>query len=583
MKHLLPYFIYSLNLALLIYSLIPTQAIAQDNQSVVQFHGNNVLFGQYSNRQGTNSQVPKEFLRNDLQMTLTVHDIPIASRFFITTEQSDYKQSIDNLSFYIDLNALKRNRARIEAKNKANNLKNKKAPWMLRFLSNFSRIEAGRFRPNYGDLTLKGVSVSGVNIEFTNKIVYAAFATGRVKRATDGVDFLDKTYKQKLMFGKFGFGEKRRTHFYLTYMHIEDEASELAPVSDTTEYPTLKPKSNLVIGAEFRVSFIKNKWVIDGDAGLSFLTRDTQNTLKYDSIFERVPQFLVDAVNPNVTTSYDIAYGVRTKLSLRTTTISGGYRLVGSGYSTLGNPNLINDRQTIDGRIDQAFFNRRLTVSAFYKQFKDNLINWKRGTTVSTTYGINARLSFRKAPYFQVSYTPNQQETKGDSLHIRNYMNVIAASTGYNYLIGTLKSFTSLSYFYQNADYNRDKMSTFNKTQTLTLNQILSFKIPLRLNFNASYSDIKHTDFNRNVVSIVLSASHQAFKNKWKNTLGGRYLQSNGNVDQNKLSLYWDTRIKLWKGGDLDLSFEENIFRNKTVVVENYNEFIAQCKLSVRW
>ena len=582
MKHLLQYFIFLLNLTLFIYSLFPVQAFAQDNPSAVQFHGSNVLIGQYANRQGTNSMLPKAFLRNDLQMTLTVYDIPIASRFFISTEQNGYSQSIDNLSFYIDLNALKRNKARIEAKNKAMNLKNTKAPWMLRFLSNFSRIEAGRFRPIYGDLNLKGVSVSGVNIEFTNKIVYAAFATGQLKKATEGTSILNKSYKQNLMFGKFGFGEKRRTHFYLTYMHIEDEAPKTEwdyEFGDTT----LKPQSNVVFGAEFRLSFIKNKWVIDGDAGLSFLTRDTRIPITYDSVLENVPQFLLNAVKPNITTSYDVVYGMKTKLSLRTTTITAGYRLIGAGYTTLGNPNLINDRQTINGRIDQAFLNRRLTVSVFYRQFKDNLIDWKIGTTVSTSYGINARLSLRKIPYFQISYTPNKQETKGDNLNIKNNMDVISASTGYNYPIGTLKSFTSLSYFYQNADYDRDTLSTFNNTQTITLNQILNFKIPLRLNFNASYSDIKHTNFNRNVVSIVLSASHQAFKNKWKNTLGGRYLQTNGLLDQNKFSLYWNTQIRLWKGGELGLSFEENIFKDSGGLSEDYNEFIARCKLSVRW
>ena len=582
MKYRLPYYIYALSLALLICGLIPIQTIAQDKPSAVQFHGSNVLFGQYSNRQGTNSNVPKTFLRNDLQMTLTVYDIPIATRFFITTEQNDYSQSIDNLTLYIDLNTLKRNKARIEARNKANNLKNTKAPWMLRFLSNFSRIEVGRFRPIYGDLTLKGVSVSGVNIEFTHKIVYAAFAKGRVKRATVGPRIFDNSYQQNLLFGKFGFGEKRRTHFYLTYMHIEDEVPESAPDYVPGD-STLKPRSNVIFGAEFRLSFIKNKWVIDGDAGLSFLTRDTRNEFKYDSILEGVPQFLLNAVKPNITSTYDIAYGIKTKLSLRTTTISGGYRLVGSGYSTLGNPNLINDRQTINGRIDQAFLNRRLTVSAFYRQFKDNLINWKRGTTVSTTYGINARLSLRKAPYFQISYTPNQQETNGDSLYIRNDMIVMAASTGYNYPIGVLKSFTSLSYFYQNSNYDRDTINQFNNTQTITLNQILSFKIPLRLNFNASYSNIKHVDFNRKVLSMVLSASHRSFKNKWKNTLGGRYLQSKGRNDQNKFSLYWDTQFRLWKGGDFGLSLEENIFKNNTVATGDYNEFIVRGRLSVRW
>jgi hypothetical protein len=586
MKCQFKYIICSLGLAMLISLLIPVFVRAQDKPSAVQFHGSNVLEGQYSTRKDTNSPMPKDFLRNDLQMTLSVHDIPIASSFFFTTEQRDNMQRINNLCFSIDLVTLKKNRARIEANNKAKNLTNTKAPWMIRFLSNFSKIEAGRVRPDYGELTLRGISVSGVNIEFTHKIVYAAFATGNLKRATSGESNLNDTYKQKLMFGKLGFGEKERSHLYMTYMMIQDETSGHFHAPEDTA-GTLKPQSNAVIGAEFRLSFLKNKWTIDGEAGVSALTRDTRivnsNNAYLDSLFQKMPKFLLNQVDPNVSTSGDYAYGLSSKLNLKTTTISGGYRYVGSGYYTLGNPVLVNDRKSYEGRVDQAFMKRRISLSAYYKRYQDNLIDWKLGTTVGTAYGIIARVTFNKVPYFQISYTPNNQETNGDSLSLLNHMNIFTFSTGYKYPIGSLMSFTSLSYFNQTADYENDNVNQYNnKTQTFTLNQILDFTAPFQVNFNASYSNMKSSIIaDRNVISVVLSGNH-TYKKKWKNTIGGKYLNSNGVSNENKFNLFWDSSINFWKDWNFGLSIHENIYKN-SAGADNFNEFIAQFKLTLKW
>ena len=562
---------------------IPRYAFSQENSSDIQFHGRNILTGQYSNDQGLHSEVPKDFLRNDLRMTLSVNGLPIATNFFITTEQRDYKQSINNIRFYIDLNTLKRNRSRIKAKKEGN----RKGLGMLNFFSNFSTIEVGKVRPNYGELTLQGVSLSGVNIEFTNKIVYAAFATGRLRRAGQGLDIYDTTYKRKLMFGKLGFGEKHRTHLYFTYMHIEDETQGPVMVVDTLNDSTLRsrPKSNTVFGSEFRLSFIRNKWVIDGEIGISFLTRDTENPFEYDydsTILENIPDFMINIVDPNVTTSFDIAYGVSTKLNLRTTTITAGYRLIGAGYTTLGNPNLINDRQTIEGRIDQAINHRKITLSAYFKQYKDNLINWKSGTTVSTFYGIVARFTFPKIPYFQVGFTPSKQETTGD-YHLINDLRILNASTGYSYPIGELDCFTNLGYFYQHANNRNDSTEKFTINNTFTLNQTLRFNFPLNINFNFSYSDIKLLKIKRKVLLVALSATHQAFDRKWTNKIGGTFMQSRTNSNQNKISLFWDTRVKLWSKGTFGVIIQENLLRTNNPKANDFNEFIARCNLTIGW
>jgi hypothetical protein len=301
-----------------------------------------------------------------------------------------------------------------------------------------------------------------------------------------------------------------------------------------------------------------------------------------DSIFRKVPAFLVDAVQPNISTSADYAYAFSTKLNLKTTTVTGAYKWIGPGYFTLGNPMLVNDRQTIEGRIDQAMLKRKLSVAAYYKRFEDNLINWKQGTTISNAYGVIVKLTLQKAPYFQVSYTPNNQETSGENISISNRMNILSISSGYKYQVENLMLFTSLAFLNQNADYQKDTLSRESKTLTLTLNQSIEFPVPLQVNFSAGYSNINNASAVKDVVSFVLSGTHN-FKKKWKNTLGGKLMNSNGDPGEQKFSVFWYSMVNFWRDWEIGLNFDENIFRSDDPSSEDYNEFILQCKLSLKW
>jgi hypothetical protein len=579
MKHRTISFILFLIVFSVVSILYPGILLAQDETSPIQFHGSNRAFGQYSNRQGTNSQIPASFWRNDLNMTLTVYGIPISSSFFITSEQSDLRQSINNFRIYFDLAAMTKNKAKAFAKNKAKGLLNEKTPGFMRFLSNFKTFEVGKCRPNYSNLTLKGISVSGVNIEFTPGKFYAAFSTGKVKRPIKPSEVIKPTYKQKLLFGKIGVGKKRETHLYLTFMQLEDEVNSL-PASPEMDTLNVKPQSNFVFGTEGKLSLFKKKFTIEGEAAVSLHTRDTRSPALIEDDTE-VPSWLTNFLKPNASSSIDYAYNIKSTLKLKTTKLSGGVKMIGAGFTTLGNPNLINDRLTYDGRIDQTFAKRKISFSVYFKQNKDNLINWKKSTTTTTAYGITAGFRFKKIPYLQIGYMPNFQKNDSDSLKMKNAVHVFSMITGYNYPIGNLKSSTSFNFFYQNTETIMDTITNLSKTQTYTLNEVLTFKIPLSIAAAASLSKSEFSGKKRDILSLTLSGTHRAFKKKWKNTLGVRY--SNRIDEQKKVRIFYSSRMKLWNGGDLDIRVEENIFRDKTQVVNNFDEFIVRAALLIKW
>jgi len=558
---------------------------AQDeNHSTVQFHGSNTLFGQYATRQGVNSEIPPSFFRNDLQMTLSIYDIPVSASFFITSEQRDYRQSINNFRIYFDFQAMAINKAKTLAMNKAKGLANEKLPWMMRFMGNFPTLEIGKCRPNYSDLTLKGIPVSGVNIEFTPGPLYSAFCTGKtlrpVKIKPDSL--VIPVYEQKILFGKLGFGKKQGTHFYLTYMQVKDNVNSL-PVPSPSEPDTthiLSPKSNYVIGSELKLAFFQKKFTIEGEGAVSLLTRDTQS-LAIDLEDSDVPAWATDFFKPNISSSVDYAYDVEANLKLNTTKITGGMRMVGAVFTTLGNPNLVNDRLTYHGKIDQTFAKKQVSLSVYYKHHNDNLIHWKKATSTMISYGITVGFRFKKVPYLIVSYMPNLQETENDSMILKNSVRVITATTGHNYKIGKLRSNTSFSLFYQDTESEIDTIASRTINTTYTLNEMLSFTIPLSIAAGASYIHSEYSLQKRDILMLTLSGSLSAFESKWQNSLGVKY--SNQDEQQQKIGFFWNSRVKLWNGGDLSIRIEDNIFSDICHKTDDFSEFIAQLTFEVRW
>lgn len=467
------------------------------------------------------------------------------------------------------------------AKRKAETLAKKSVMGgFTRFLSNFTTLEIGKCRPNYSELTLKGIPVSGVNIEFTPGKLYMAFSTGKTLRPIKPTDSLVKpVYEQKILFGKLGFGKKQGTHFYLTYMQIEDQMNSL-PLPVEQDTTPLRPKSNHVIGSELKFVFFEKKLTIEGEGAVSMLTRDTQSpTIDVENSV--VPSWISNFTKPNMSSSVDYAYKIKTRLNLKTTKITGGMSMIGPGFSTLGNPNLRNDRLSYQGRIDQSFAKRQLSVSVFYRQHNDNLINWKTAKSTVVAYGVNVGFRFKKVPYLQVGYMPNFMNTASDSIKLENSIYLITATSGYNYKIGELRSNTSFSFFYQNSETLMDTVKNTSKNQTYTLNQQLTFKVPLSIAAGISYSKSEFSTQKRDIIMLTLSSTLSAFKSRWQNTVGVKY--SNQNYEQYKLGFFLNSRAKLGKKFDFQIKIENNIYRENCIVANNFNEFIATSTLTMKW
>ncbi len=525
---------------------------AQDDTSYIKFSGSSRLYTQYSNRQGTNQQVPTKFWRWDLNPTLTVYGIPISMNFFLSSEQSCLRQNINRFSLSLVTTKLLR-----------------KVP----VLSYFSRLGIGTCYPIYSPLTLSGVPVTGADIELTPGIFYFAFTWGRTQKAIQGTTTRAPTYAQNLISGKIGLGKKESSHFYLTILHARDDENSISP--DTSFNVT--PQENYLVGAEANLSLFEKRFRLEGELAVSMLTRDVQSA---ELDVSAIPSWLVNLVKPKISSSIDYAYSVKSSLHLSNTKLSGAVKMVGPGFYSLGVPYLRNDELTYEARVEQRLWKRRVSLASYFRRGRDNLIPWKRSTTISTAYGINVGLRFRKLPYLQLNYAPyfRSNDYDVDSLKIDNKTSLFSVVTGYNHQFGEINISTN---FYFSLQDSKTKLGLSDySNQNFSLNEAISFRFPLTLSSSISLNKTNYSGKTSQILSFDLNGSYRAFK-KWQNTFGLRL--SNQEGQDKKTGFYLISSFPVWKIGDVNLRAEQNFFRDSEVPTKDYDEFILSVTISRRW
>ena len=77
-------------------------------QSPIQFSGSASLYGQYSDVQGVNTFVPRNYVRAEVHPDIAIGGIPFGVDLLYSTEQSAFRQSINQAVFRFDPNTFRR-------------------------------------------------------------------------------------------------------------------------------------------------------------------------------------------------------------------------------------------------------------------------------------------------------------------------------------------------------------------------------------------------------------------------------------------------------------------------------------------
>lgn len=537
------------------------------------------------------SEMPKNVLTAELNPTIALYGIPFTANFIFSTQQGSDRQSLNSFSFNFDLNSYKEQlKSRLE-----NKIAETVTGWE-KLLLGVDVFGIGTNYPSYSDYTLKGVPVTGFNIELNPGIFYAAFAASNTQRGVE-----NNTYQRSIYAGRIGLGKKEGTHFFFTGLYAKDDENSIAVSPDNL---TLTPKANYIFGASTKLALFDNHLQFEGEGNASVLTRDTRDAgLEIDAI----PGFIKGMITPTISTSFDYSY--TGKMSFNNpgsaTKISFDMKMVGPGYTSLGAPNLRNDQLAYEAKLEQGFLARKISISAFFRTSHDNLIEWKSSTTVISAYGINLGINFPKLPFLQVSYSPYIQKNDDPipEQKVENKTMMITAVTGYILLIEEFNFSTNVSFTSNEAktlsglsDY---KTNSFSVTEAVSFNNPISFAgtwglikttSPNPLSLNASSSSagspmsIPSSPIPSNTISTINNfdlSVNAAYTEFLSNTLGFN-LASESALNK-KTGFYLNTTYSMWKNINLTARLETTAYRDLLDNSLNYKELLFNVTLNVSW
>jgi hypothetical protein len=607
------------------------------SSSLIQFNGSTRLWGQSSNRQGLYQSLPPSFLRWDLGSILSIYGIPISINALVTSEQKYSDQRINYFNIGLsqadlqqqirlrlaqkvnELQELARQKVQqgIEALtdslrayspeklkdllqvdniDKLRELQNLKPSDLERKMhelvdmgittassgiaSLFPTLALGTTCPQYSSLTLSGIPVTGVDVEFTPGPFYFAFTTGAVLEASPGLGSLTSlltrsAFSRRITAGRFGLGSKDDTHLYFTGLFGRDDAESLTRDSIDQR---ITPKANTVLGSEGKLLLFDERLILQGEGAISLMTDDVEGAELGDS---GIPSWVQKMFKPNITSSYDYAFSFQGAyaLSEKGTTLSGLVSRVGPGFMSMGAPYLRKDILRYEGKLDQKLFDRQASVSAYYRRDKDNLIPWKQSQTIVSALGLQMAMNFRNLPYLRFSYAPLSQQNQSiaDSLKIENSISILSAMSGYTFRTdGGFISSTNLSFVSQSGktetaggDYNNSN---------LMINQSIGFDFPLSFSVMGGLTSTRIDTTTTRMVNVDFSGTYTALE-VWQNTFGVSVTRD----AVKRTCFFFNSSVPLGQIVTLTASFEKTAFDDPVTPDNNYNEVVFRFMLSRSW
>ena len=424
--------------------------------------------------------------------------------------------------------------------------------------------------PDYTPHTLRGVPVNGINIEINPAFFYLAFAGTANQKGIENT-----AYRRNLFAGRFGVGAKDESHFHFTGLYAKDDEHSIVVGTDNL---SLTPKANYLFGIEGKLALFDDDLTLEGEAVGSMLTRDVRSA---DLENDAIPKFIKNLVHPKISSSVDFMYAAKASYSLEETStkISMGMKMIGPGFTSLGVPNLRTDYFGYEGKLDQKFMKRRISLSTSFKNQRDNLIDWKSYTTTTTSVNVNLGLRFPNLPSLNFIYSPYFQKnnTSEPAKIVDNKTSLLSVMTSYSYPIMEFQSSTNLSFSLQQtktfsgiADFSTDN---FMVTQTAT------FITPLTFAGTFGIIHLKPAGDYSRITTFDLSASFPIFEIV-QSTLGFRIALEK---DKNKkFGLYGGASVSILDNYMFDVSVEQSTYSEWNFLTE-YSDLVLRATIQAAW
>jgi hypothetical protein len=552
----------------------------------VQFSGSASGFGEYGWVTGTGETLaePRPELRFSLSPSVSFWGFPLSLDVDLSTMESGLRQQLNKYRFFL------------HPAQWAEGVMNSSG-----FALSIKGIELGSCNPSWSPYTLSGAPVLGAAVELNPWYVYFAGAAGRTQRAVAVSDTTEGAYSRMLYSGKFGFGKKEGTHFYLTTLYAGDDTIPPAgnwrpnPNDTTDTFEVVRPQENYVLGAEFNLDLAEGAFRLESEVTGSELTRDKRLPVEK---WDWLPEWAANTFKPRMSSSIDFALKVRPSLNVLDTKVYGRLEFIGPGYQSLGAPGLRNDNMAVGGGIERSFLDNAVSVSASYASEHDNLLaqavedsfgrvvrvlTLKSTTTRFTNWEASLGLTFPNLPYLQVGYYPYTQSSDSlDSMAVvestkTTVGNVVSVSAGHSFQTGKLSHSPGVSFSYNDVR-GPVSDSADNTSWDAGLNYGLGFEFPLSLSASCGLSRSAAVGMDPDQrVYFDVTPSYTLFQ-KWTHSLsfGGTFGTAR------RIDTRYSSSFPIWKICDASVSVIDAKYYGKGDEGD-YNDLRFTTQLSKSW
>jgi hypothetical protein len=312
-------------------------------------------------------------------------------------------------------------------------------------LYSIQSFSIGRSMANYSELSVKNISITGVQVEY-NPRYYYALAAGKV-------DYMFRDYivpnaprsHQYLALARFGKGTRNGNHIIFTYYtgkrQLFNSSIAYQPNNPIPEYNL----AGFTIEGLYKLS-----------RNISIIGEVAKSTIPYYSLDSLQRKSWMNSVSWFKERSNE-AYSVKLNsyFPKTRTRITGNLKYIGANFQSFSTFTTGASQTQWLARVEQPFFKNKLSIVSSVQQYDYSnpfvATNYKTSAILES---IQATLRLRKWPSLSLGYYPSYQLTKiNDNSYSESRYYTLVANASYYYKVHSvqLSSYIIYSQFYNQA------------------------------------------------------------------------------------------------------------------------------------
>lgn len=311
-------------------------------------------------------------------------------------------------------------------------------PKGYKVLSAIQSFGIGRGTADYSELSVKNISITGMQIEYNPRYYYAV-AVGKVDyRYRDYIIPAQNRSRQYLALARFGKGTRNGNHIFFTYYTGKRQFFNSSTMTQTGGSIPEYSLAGFTIEGVYNIT--RNVSVI-AEAAKSTVPYYSLDSLQKSNWLRSVTKFS-DRKNEAYAAKL-LAY-----LPKSGTRFTANIRYTGANFQSFSTFTSGASQLRWKGRVEQSFFKRQITFTSSVEQndYINPFVNLAyRSSAIMASFQANLR--FKKWPVISVGYYPSFQLVKtGDDQYSESRYYTLSGSAGYYYKMGKAQAGSAVVY-----------------------------------------------------------------------------------------------------------------------------------------